>query len=376
MRKLRVVVCGTTFGQVYIEALRAGPADLELAGILARGSERSRRCAERCGVPLFTRADELPRDVDVACVVIRSGLLGGRGAELAQELMARGIHVLQEHPLHHDELAACLRQARRHGVEYRLNSFYPHVEPVRGFIAAARALLARQRPLYVDAACGFQLAYSLLDILGRALRGVRPWAFAVRPDPGDLYERAGVCDVPFRTIEGVLAGVPFTLRVQNQMDPADPDNHAHLDHRIAVGTEGGNLVLVNTHGPLVCSMRPHYPQDPRDPASAPHFARAAGAGVSSTFVLGPQAAPDFLEIFRTTWPAAVRTALGELRQAIATGEDPLRAGQYHLSLCRLWQDLTERLGPPELLRRELPTALSAADVDAIRAAWGGARAGA
>lgn len=365
-RKLRVVVCGTTFGQVYLEGLRGELPDLELAGVFARGSERSQRCAERCGVPLFTDLDDLPEDVDAACVVIRSGLLGGRGAELARELMARGIHVIQEHPLHHDELAACLREARARGVVYQLNSFYPHVETVRRFIASARELFRRQRPLYADAACGFQLAYSLLDILGQALGGVRPWSIGEPPPlPEEVRRLNDLGDAPFRSVDGVIAGIPLTLRVQNQMDPGDPDNHAHLDHRITFGTEGGNLSLLNTHGPVVCSCRPHYPHEPRDPASLPHFAGAEEEELPSALVLGQGEAPGFHDIFRSVWPPAIRRALLELRRAIIDGEDPLRRGQYHLTLCLLWQDLTARFGPPELLRRDLPRAFSAEDVAAI-----------
>ena len=36
-RRLRVLVCGTTFGQAYLNGLAAAPAHFELAGILARG---------------------------------------------------------------------------------------------------------------------------------------------------------------------------------------------------------------------------------------------------------------------------------------------------------------------------------------------------
>lgn len=217
MRTVRAVVCGTRFGQVYLEAFRRPDNPARLVGILANGSERSRECARHYEVPLYTEPRQLP-EVDLACVVVRGGLLGGRGTDLAQKLMARGVSVLQEHPVHHDELAACLRQAWQHGVLYRLNSFYPHVAPVRRFLAAGAELLAAHPPRYVDAACGFQLAYSLLDILGRVLGGVRPWALAGPPEAADAYALTSL-DVPFRSLDGVLAGVPMTLRVQNQPTP-------------------------------------------------------------------------------------------------------------------------------------------------------------
>jgi NAD-dependent oxidoreductase involved in siderophore biosynthesis len=78
-------------------------------------------------------------------------------------------------------------------------------------------------------------------------------------------------------------------------------------------------------------------------------------------------------VFRTIWPAGVRGALARLRTAIETGEDPLRRGQYYLTLCQLWQDVTLRLGPPDLVQATRPAApVTSADLDAVAAAGVGA----
>ena len=74
---VRVVVAGTSFGRVYLDAVGS-----DLVGILARGSDYSKQCAASRGVPLYTSVDEVP-DVDVACVVLKSGALGGPGTEIA-----------------------------------------------------------------------------------------------------------------------------------------------------------------------------------------------------------------------------------------------------------------------------------------------------
>ena len=367
MRRMRVVVCGTTFGQVYLEGLQVPGLPFELAGILARGSERSHACATHYGVPLYKSIDELPPDIDIACVVVRGGLLGGHGIELSQGLMARGIHVLQEHPLHRDELAECLRSARRNRVVYHLNSFYVSLLPVRRFIAVARELFQRQQPVYVDAACGFQLLYSLLDILGQALGTVRPWALAQAGTIPDEVRGATEHEPVFRSLDGVLAGVPLTLRVQNQLHPGDPDNYAHLMHRVSLGTEGGNLTLVATHGPIVWTPRPHYPHAPRDPTSSPHFYSPSSEELAlpSATVLDPAEAPTYVEMFRSLWPAGIARALFELRRAILAGDDGMRRGQHHLSVCQLWHEIGLRLGPPDHLHREAPRALTQEDLDAL-----------
>ncbi len=367
-RPTRVVVCGTRFGQVYLESFRDADPSFQLAGVLAGGSDRSRACAAHYGVPLYTAVDQLPDDIDIACVVIRGGLLGGRGSELAMELMARGLHVLQEHPLHHDELARCLRQARRHKVVYQLNPFYRHITPVRRFLGAAGELLRRQPPRYLDVACGFQLAYSLLDLLGQALGGVRPWRFTELPALPATVTTATSLDLPFRSLDGVLAGVPVTLRVQNQMDPADPDNYAHLMHRITIGTEAGNLTLVGTHGPTVWTARPDFPREVAGIGADPHFAGRRDTSTPSAVTLGPTEVPHYDTVFGTTWPQGVRRALWALRDTVERGEDPLRQGQYHLTLCQLWQELTAILGPPELVGAEPPRMLGADDLRALAAA--------
>jgi pyochelin biosynthesis protein PchG len=351
-RPLRTVVCGTVFGRFYLEALRlkalrtASPA-FALSGILASGSPRSRACAAEYGVPYYTRVDQLPEDTDVACVVVRSAVAGGPGGELARALLARGVHVLQEQPAHPDEVADCLRLARMHGVQYRLNSFYPHVEPVRRFLAAVRALRVLRTFRHVDAACSSQVLFPLLDILGRALGGLGPWAFADPPSVAEVRVATGV-PVPFRLVHGAIAGIPLSLLVQNQIDPADPDNHAHLLHRISLGTDAGTLTLADTHGPVLWTPRLHVGRD-RDGRLAldgPGTARLDQP--TSAFLGAPQPQP-FRRTFAELWPEGVRRALDELRAAIAEGGHGSPAGQYTLTLSRMWLDLTTRLGRPELI---------------------------
>src|SRR5690606_5063841 len=175
-RPLRTVLCGTGFGRFYAEALARMPDRFELTGILARGSGFARDYAERAGVPLYTDVRRLPADTDAACVVVGSAVSGGPGGELALALLERGVHVIQEHPVHPDELAAALRTARGAGAVYHLNPFYRHTEPIRRFLAAARSLRERGPLLFADAASALQVLHPLLDVLALALGGLRPRA--------------------------------------------------------------------------------------------------------------------------------------------------------------------------------------------------------
>ncbi|MFI2652334.1 Gfo/Idh/MocA family oxidoreductase [Micromonospora fulviviridis] len=353
----RVVVAGTKFGRIYLAGIARAADRYELAGVLARGGERSKAVAAHYGVPLLTGVDELPDDVDIACVVVGTAINGGPGAQLAEALLDRGVHVLQEHPVHPDELARCLRQARRSAVAYQLNTHYVHVAPVRRFLdAAARLAAAGQRPLFVDAMAGIQVTFSLLDIVGRVVGRLRPAGFA---DPVGLPEalrRMSELDVPYRSLDGVIGGVPVTLRVQNQLDPADPDNHAHLLHRVTVGFPGGLLTLAGTHGPVLWSPRAHLPRstaDLVDLSTAPE----EYLDLPSAAPLGPAVAESYREIVGDLWPQGVARALDELVRAAVGARDGLAEGQYHLGVCKLWQEVTRRLGPPELRERPEPQPL-------------------
>lgn len=72
-----------------------------MGGILARGSDNAVACAQGYNVPLYTDINQLPHNgINVACVVVRSTVVGGQGTKLANDLLMRGIHVIQEHPVH------------------------------------------------------------------------------------------------------------------------------------------------------------------------------------------------------------------------------------------------------------------------------------
>jgi pyochelin biosynthesis protein PchG len=348
---LRVLVCGTNFGRFYIEAVRSHPG-YALVGLLARGSTASRAYAGRLGVPLYTAPDQLPdAGVDVACVVVGSAISGGAGTELATSLLSQGVHVLQEHPVHLNELTECVKRARRHRVQYRLNTHYPHVAPVLAFTAAARRLITRQKPLFVDAATPVHLMHPLVDILGRALGSLRPWRFA---DPAPVP--AGFGPQPFRTVQGVLGGVPLTLRVHHQLDPADRDNHALHWHRVSIGTEGGVLTLADTHGPVLWSPRLHANRD-ADRRFVLDGPGTEQLDLPTTSVIGDTG--PFNEVFAELWPQAIGHALDDLRDAIAEERDPLRSNQYDLTVCRIWSDLATVLGPPQVIRPPAPHPLAA-----------------
>jgi thiazolinyl imide reductase len=333
---------------------------MDLVGIVANGSERSRRCAASYGVPLFTDICQLPAGIDAACVAISSELGGGQGTEVALGLLRKGISVLQEHPIHGDELAKLFSTARRHRVVHQMSTLYPHLLPVRQFLAASAALLRQHPAMYVDGACALQLKTSFLDIVGRLLGRLRPWEFQALPAQRDVAP-AGV---PFRSVQGVIAGVPVSFRLQNQLHVQDPDNHCHVYHHLTLGTSAGSLSLVDTHGPVVWRPRPHIPisiqkhERPEDCVD--------DALDSSTVTTLAEAQLTWRRAMTEEWPRGVVRALAELRRRVA-GEQVNPDPQYYLSLTQMAADLSAAVGPPESFWAETPPRLAAPLLAAVGA---------
>jgi len=336
--RLRTVVCGATFGQTYLNGIASLPEHFELAGILSRGSAFAYECAQRYRVQLYTTVEQLPSDIDLACVVVRSGVVGGAGTKLAEALLKHDIHVLQEQPVHHDELVGLLRLAREVGCQYRLNGFYPDVAPVARFIAAARYVLGQRRALFLDAACSIHVLYPLIDILGRALGSLRPWAFTkqpvAEPDAG-----------PFTCISGRIGGVPLTLRVQNQLDPRDPDNYIHLFHQISLGTEGGTLTLIDSHGQLL--WHPRMCLERRSDGIIDLSVEHQALMLSVSSIIGSAVAPSYHQIFKEYWAEAAARSLLRFRDAILTGVQDTALHQYMLGATKAWGELGTQIGAPQ-----------------------------
>lgn len=335
--RLRTVVCGSRFGQFYLEALQALPEQFELAGLLAKGSERSQKCADRYGIPLYTEAEQLPDDIDLACVVLRSGVMGGSGTEVSLQLLARGIHVVQEQPVHHKDLAACLRAARQHGAHFQIGDLYVHLPAVRRFIACARAMLEQQRALYLDAACATQVSFPMMHILLEALPAIRPWKM------NHMMKDEG----PFQVLTGLLGQIPITVRAHNEVDPQDPDNYLHLLHHITIGVEGGSLSLVDTHGPVVWHPRLHVPDCDNIPGEL-STEPPAHLLAYSTQILGPSAPISYKEILLRQWPQAIGRDLLAMRNMILGNAAADTRAQQELLCSRQWHELTHALGYPVL----------------------------
>lgn len=169
--KQRVLIVGAKFGEMYLNAFMQPPEGLELVGLLAQGSARSRELAHAFGIPLYTSPEQITRMPDIACIVVRSTVAGGTGTQLARHFLTRGVHVIQEHPLHPDDISSLQTLAQEQGCCYWVNTFYPHTRAGRTWLRDAQQLrrCLAKTPQVVHATTSRQLLYSTLDLLLLAL---------------------------------------------------------------------------------------------------------------------------------------------------------------------------------------------------------------
>lgn len=335
-KQIKTLVCGTTFGQFYLEALLELP-DFEVVGILAQGSERSKKCAEHYGLPLFQSPEQLPSAIDLACVVLRSSVMGGKGTDLSLQLFEKGIHVIQEHPVHQKDLADCLKVARKKNLKFMTGNLYIHLPAVKRFVECARLVIKEQQPLYIDLALATQVSFPLVHILFEALPTLRPFKLnhVFKEDDG-----------PFQLISCELGKVPFTIRAHNEVNPDDPDNHLHLLHSITIGFPGGSLSLTDTHGPVIWRPRLHIPSNKILGQVTP--LTVGELAESSSVVLGPGSTPSYVDILTRQWPRAIGEDLKLMQAFINEDKQMEQRAQQELLCSRHWQEFTDAFGYPKL----------------------------
>jgi thiazolinyl imide reductase len=317
MRK-KIVLCGVNYGSSYIPAIRASE-ELELAAILARGSQQSRDIAGALDVPLYLDVSKLPADIQLACVAV-----GSDGAALACELLARGVHVFAEHPMQPTNVSACIDAARASNRVFQINAHWGDLPAPNEFIVAMRVRRAEELPLYLVACVMPRSVYSVLDVLGRAL-GRIDIRFTTQAQDG-------ATEIGCRALQVQLSGIPTVLVAQTEFGAVDDGRDMVVTHSIMAAFRSGALALVGASGPVIWtpSGEHHAPEVPvwsslgkATPLSQKDFARArlrANAEALYSFVArinGGSAAPEqenpyLLDLSRAFTSVVAR--LGPLKQ--------------------------------------------------------------
>ncbi len=245
-----VLVCGSNYAMIYVRALAQAPDRYSLAGILARGSRRSRQAAERLGVPLFDDVSRVPDRVDLACVA-----LGMNAHAPALRLLERGIPVVCEHPLPAELVRASLEVARASGTCFHVNGHWAGLDASRAFIDTMREHRDSGESIHVHLATSDRLLYGALDIVGRALPGLLP-----------VVLEQGSRDGPWVVFDGTLGPHRATLRIESalrdggvRLEDGSPDYR--LSYRILVESSTGTLSLLGTGGPVLWNANENGVED-------------------------------------------------------------------------------------------------------------------
>lgn len=254
MKRVRVLVCGTNYGLIYREAIRQAPRTFELAGILARGSARSREAAEESGVPLYQRVESLPGDIDIACAA-----MGTSGEEAVLGLLERGIHVLCEHPHKPDFLATAMRTAADHVACFHVNGHFAGLKAASAFIQYAKIARRFGAPLFLDAMVTDRSLYGALDILRRVTNTLEPCELSVLDHSSPLV-----------TLKGAVGGVPITFHIQpsgtkGHIALTDGDPRYIVDHRLAAVFLQGVLTMLSMAGPVIWNFNLYRSLAPNRP---------------------------------------------------------------------------------------------------------------
>lgn len=169
-----IIVYGSRFGQFYLEALKRMKG-IKIVGLLAKGSDRSYECARYYNIPLYTSLDEVEERVDVACVAVKTGALGGEGANIAKQLLRKGINVLLEQPVHYKELGECYKIAQNQKVYFGVGNLYLNLPAVQNFIRNVHIVSKTEKIAYINVDLATQVSYPVISILGEVLQTLRPW---------------------------------------------------------------------------------------------------------------------------------------------------------------------------------------------------------
>ncbi len=311
-QKKRVLLCGTQYGQIYLPAI-AQEQELELVGILARGSDRSVRLSEQQGVSLYTDIEQIDEIVDIACVAINENI----GTPIADRFLQQGIATLVEHPMSINNIRQLLDTAQEYSSRCHINTHFSSITPVADFIQHSQKLNQRSRPKIINVSCNSRTLFSSLDILMRCLG-----CFTLK----DLSVNA-VGD--YRNCTMLLDDIPCTLTYQQWRYKQDNSMDSPLGHQITVTYSDGVLSLGGTYGPSLW-----FPLVSGDLPLSMHLCQNLQSEQSEFATVSTM---------RYWRQQANQMALREISRQQHSEADH-HSNKYQIYLCELWTSLISQLG--------------------------------
>ncbi|SHM60379.1 Gfo/Idh/MocA family oxidoreductase [Ruminococcus flavefaciens] len=336
-KKLKAVVCGAGFGQFYMEALSRMKDRIELVGLVAKGSEKSIKCAEVYEIPLFTSKDQIPEDIDIAFVILRSAMLGGAANEYTEFFFNRGVHVLQEFPIHPDDVRNNFRKARKNAVCFHVGDFYLHLPQIRKFTEYVKRLNEICPPSHIQMSLAAAVSMPALMMLRDMLPSANKMELKCVSDN----------ETPFQVILGNIDGVPVTAEIHNEVNTDDPDSAMYLLQAFNVIYETGRLSLQDPLGdifwyPKIKSSVSRYSSG----AAAREADKDSGLkdGAVSLSFYGAQAAEKGTN---EIWVQAIISDIEEMLEGITDKAAYMRYSQKTMTGTAQWESFNKLIGFPK-----------------------------
>ena len=332
----KTVVCGTAFGIFYIEAIKRAFPDFELAGIVANGSERSIKCAQNYNTRLYRSAEDIPDDIDLACVAVRSSSLGGAGTDLSVGFLKRGISVILEQPVHQNDLQLCFKTAQKNGCRFMVGDLYLNMPEVRRFLNVCEYMRSiGQYPEYITAKSSVQAFYPFVDILGKII-----------PDGEVEVKSVGEQFGSFKEIMCGIGQVPLSIQYNNKMNPKDPDNHMQVLHSFCCYYPTGRLELVDTRGPLIWYPRMNMPWSVLDEGRLPDVYPKHMYDASVQILTRDLStiAKPYYKYAEDSWVDSITRDLMEIRSLTFDRRRFIMKSQQEQKSAKLWNELSQIFG--------------------------------
>lgn len=336
----KAIVCGTRFGQFYMEALINMP-DVDVVGILASGSYRSRRCANHYNLKLYQTVETLPDDIDFACVIVKSEIMGGAGVKIAQKLMEKGIDVIFEQPININEVVQCFQISQKYNKKFALGNLYTKLPAVENFITNAQILIEETDPLFINVDFATQVSYPLMEILDRI----------IPLDSATTVKGKIINANPFQVVIVEENGLEIVYRGHNEVDYKEADGYLHLFFQICIGFPGGRLILIDPHGPVIWQPRVRFPKEDLIPFSLKSNAPESMKESNVYYLYDVNDSQQ--KIFTEIWPDTIREDIEEFFNLICCEDKKSEAKriQKQLLRCRKWRDLMYHFGYPMIIEK-------------------------
>lgn len=320
-------VIGATFGAYYARAL----ASSGITAIVGRGAERGKTLADALMCDYFSSVEQALENIPpprLAIIAVRSSVMGGAGDQIAHSLLKEGTAVLQELPIHTEDIMGSFRIARQYGARFGITAFYDALPPVRHFTETAHRLAEHTVIRSVEMRTSIQVLHCALCVLSDILQCSPSGNVATVPtaDEGKVL------------VTSHWGKIPVDIVLLNQMDQQSPDNGVQPFLHIVLITDEGELILPSPFGQFFWQRRLQQSIETADAIRTPDMYPQSPLVYASVPTVQTQ----------NELQGLMTEAIQFVTQRFATDDRSLRSCQQRwLSVLKVWQLICAQIERPK-----------------------------